>query len=91
MGCLRDHLMIANPGDPRLVPPKLDLDDQYYLWVFNQLNRSRVYDQGCPYSISLSTFRDYMTLFDDELDTDEVLLLQELDDAFVHTMIKNRE
>jgi hypothetical protein len=89
MGSMREHLIAHNPSDPRIAP--LDIDDQYYMWVFEQLSRSRPYEQGHPLPISLSTFRDYMTLFNDELDEKEILLLQSIDDAFVSELIKNNK
>lgn len=91
LGSLREHLEAANPSDPRLVSQQLSTDDQYYMWVFNQLCRSRTFEQGIPSSIPLDVYNDYMTLFDDTLDLEELLLLQALDDTFVRTMIKNRE
>lgn len=90
MGCVRDHIKMASPNDPRLKSPPLEQDDQYYMWVFNQLNRSRRFEQGIPAQLSLDVYRDYMTLFGDTLDIDELVLLQALDDTFVRQMIKNR-
>jgi hypothetical protein len=85
---LREHLQIAVPDHPLLKQEELDEYDSYYMFVFSQLNRSRIYEQGYPFQLSLSVFNDYMKLFNDELTEDEVLLLQYLDAAFLDAIAK---
>lgn len=91
MGSKREHLQTANPDDPRLKEPELEIDDVYYLRVFGQLMRSRPHTHGYPLPLSLNVFRDYMVLFEDHLEADEILLLQTIDDAFMAASRKTRE
>lgn len=90
LGTNREMLTRRNPNDERLHDPVLNGFELYWMWVFSQLNRNRNYDQGCPFPISLRTFKDYQELFNDHLDEDEVLLLQAMDDAFIEALNKGK-
>lgn len=71
--------------DERLIPPELDNYEMYIFAVLGQLSRDRPIAMQGYAPIPLSAFDNYIRLFQDPLNIDEILLLQTLDSVYRRT------
>jgi hypothetical protein len=77
-------LKATQPNHPMLVPKVLTEYDMYMLWVFRQLDRDRQYTMSGAMPVNLNSILNYCTLFGDSLTTDEILMLQRMDIAYLN-------
>lgn len=78
--------MMIDPNHEMLKPFEMTPLEESFMSVFWQLNRDRTFTMmGEPKRLTLQTFVYYQQLFDDVLNTDEIRVLQAIDDAYLST------
>lgn len=80
----REMLASVNVNHPLLEPYDLDDYDSYIMWVFRQLDRDRQYTMSGAMPVNLNSIQSYCTLFCDNLQIDEILMLQRMDIAYLN-------
>ena len=87
----REHLKLAAPNHPLLQPFEMSPYEHYIMVVFWQLCRDRVQGFSGPGPISLQSIVFYQQLFSDVLNTDEIEIIQRLDQVYLTTISDLRE